>query len=585
VVVGTPLRRIGAVMRSSIGAKIFGLAVFLVALNIVLAAFLLWHVTRLNGELHTIANRDMPLDTALSQLSDAGFRRRLAFEHWVGALRRSPPDEAAVAEAERAYEKESALVGQLLETASGLLSDYPRMAIDLAALTEVEVLVKQLKEEYPETFRKERELVELLRSAQTERASNLLFLLEDAHRRRQGRRAELERVVDDLVLKKSQLLTEEQHEVFGLTIAVTAALVALGLVVAKILTQRLVQPVRDLIRGIKTLETGDLTVVLPVRTSDEIGTLTAAFNTFAGEMRGKEEQRRTFGKYIDPRILDQFILKPGATEAMGGRQEMTIGFTDLVGFSALSEDLTPAGMVNLLNRHFSLQAEAIQQQRGIVDKFIGDAVMAFWGAPFTGETEHAELACRAALRQIEALAAFRKMLPELTGLRRNLPNIDARVGLNTGEVVVGNIGSENTRSYTVIGDAVNLASRLEGANRYYGTRILISETTRERAGGRIVTREIDALTVKGKTEPTRVFELLGIAGETGDAPLRLRDAFETSLAAYRAQDWTTAETGFHQCLALASNDGPAKLFLDRVMVLRATPPPSDWNGVWHLESK
>jgi adenylate cyclase len=413
----------------------------------------------------------------------------------------------------------------------------------------------------------------------------LLALIEDSQRRRQSRREQLEDVVDELVLKKSRLIGEEQRKVFWLTIAATVGLVALGLVIANLLTQRMVQPVRELVSGIKNLEKGDLTMLLPVRTSDEIGTLTAAFNVLVGEMRGKEELRRTFGKYIDPRILDQFILKPGATEAVGGRREMTIGFSDLVGFSMLSEQLTPAGMVNLLNRHFSLQAEAIQKQRGIVDKFIGDAVMAFWGAPFTGEAEHAELACRAALLQIEALTAFRKMLPELTGLRKNLPHIDARVGLNTGDVVVGNIGSDNTRSYTVIGDAVNVASRLEGANRHYGTRILISETTRERADGRIVTREIDALTVKGKTEPTRVFELLGLAGETSDTACRLRDGFESALGAYRSQDWTKADTDFHECLALAPDDGPAKLFIERVRILRENPPPAGWNGVWHLESK
>jgi adenylate cyclase len=136
------------------------------------------------------------------------------------------------------------------------------------------------------------------------------------------------------------------------------------------------------------------------------------------------------------------------------------------------------------------------------------------GTPFTGEGEHAELACRAALAQFEALTVFRKMLPELTGSRKNLPAIGIRIGLNTGDVIVGNIGSEKTRSYTVIGDAVNLASRLEGANRQYGTNILISEATCRAAGSHIVTREIDALTVKGKAEPTVFSELLGLSGAT-----------------------------------------------------------------------
>ena len=572
-------------MRTSIGAKIFGLAIGLLALNFVLAGFLLTRVIRFGHELNVIAERDMPLDTALSQLNDAGMRRWLAFDRWVAALRSMPPDANKAAAAERDYERDTARIMKLIDDARTLLRKYPTRVLDIAALTEVDVVIRELQSEYPQMVRRQHEAIELLRAGRTERVDDLLLLIDESQRRRQQRREQIENVIDALVLKKSQLLTEEQRQVIWLTVMATLTLVALGLVIARMLTERMVRPVHELVTGIRNVEKGDLTVILPIRTRDEIGTLTRAFNVFIGELRGKEEMRRTFGRYIDPRILDQFILKPAQAEASGVRREVTVGFSDLVGFSSLSEQLTPAGMVNLLNRHFSLQADAIQEQRGIVDKFIGDAVMAFWGAPFTSEKEHAELACRAALLQVEALAAFRKMLPELTGLRKNLPVIDARVGLNTGDVIVGNIGSEKTRSYTVIGDAVNLASRLEGANRYYGTHILISETTRERAGDRIVTREIDALTVKGKTEPTRVFELLGLAGATSDAALRLRDAFEQALAAYRMQDWEKAEAGFLACRELAPGDGPTKLFLERVLRLRVSPPAKDWNGVWHLDSK
>jgi adenylate cyclase len=572
-------------MKTSIGAKIFGLAVLLLTLNVVLAAFLLTRVIRLDRELRVIAEVDMPLDSALSQLNDTGMRRRLAFDHWVRDLRATPPDLPAAAEAQREYELETAAVLKLLTTARAFVQRYPDTVLSVAALTKVSVLLQQLQDEYPENIRRQREAIELLRSGQTGRLNELLALIEDAQRRRQTRREELEVVVDALVLQKSRLLSAQQHNVFWLTVSATVTLVALGLVVAKMLTQRMVQPVTELVSGIRSVERGDLTVNLPVRTSDEIGTLTTAFNGFIGELRGKEELRRTFGHYVDPRILDQFILKPASAEAAGGRREMTVGFSDLVGFSALGEQLTPAGLVTLLNRHFSLQSEAIQQQRGVVDKFIGDAVMAFWGAPFTGAGEHAELACRAALLQLEAVNAFRLMLPELTGLRKNLPWIDVRIGLNTGEVIVGNIGSETTRSYTVIGDAVNLASRLEGANRHYGTKILISEATRNAASGHVVTREIDALTVKGKAEPTRAFELLGLAGAANEALLKLRDTFEAALAAYRRQEWDRAEAGFRECLALVPTDGPSKLFLERIRRLRENPPPAAWNGVWHLESK
>ena len=572
-------------MKLSIGAKIFGLALLLLTLNVVLAVFLLTRVIHVGNELHVIAEVDTQLGHTLSQLNDASTRRRLAFDRWVRALRATPADPRTAAAAQREDEADTVVVQQLINQASALLQKYPHRGLNVAALTKIEVLLQQLERDYPEDNRRQLELIQLILTKQYARTNEQLVLIEDVQRRRQSHREELEELVDTLILKKSLALTSEQNKVFWLTLAATAGLVALGLVIAKLLTQRMVQPVTELVLGIRNVEQGDLTVQLPVRTTDEIGTLTTAFNGFIGELRGKEEIRRTFGHYVDPRILDQFILKPASADAAGGRRKMTVGFADLVGFSALGEQLTPTALVTLLNRHFSLQAEAIQQQRGVVDKFIGDAVMAFWGTPFTGEGEHAELACRAALAQLEALTAFRLMLPELTGFRKNVPWIDIRIGLNTGDVIVGNIGSETTRSYTVIGDAVNLASRIESANRHYGTNILISEATCDGANGRIVTREIDALIVKGKAEPTRVFELLGLTGATSEIALKLRAAFGPALAAYRAQEWDSAEAGFRECLALVSKDGPSTLFLGRIRRLREHPPSTDWNGVWQLESK
>src|SRR5205814_1727775 len=184
---------------------------------------------------------------------------------------------------------------------------------------------------------------------------------------------------------------------------------------------------------------------------------------------------------------------------------MTVLFADLIGFTSLSERLTPLLMVTLLNRHFGLQALAVQEHHGVVDKFVGDSIMAFWGPPLVKRDEHAILACRAAQAQLIALDMLRRELPEITGLRRDAPEVRLGIGICTGEAVVGNIGSENTRSYTVIGDTVNLAARLEGANRIYGTQILIAETTAQAIGSEFETREIDAIFVRGKTETTRIF--------------------------------------------------------------------------------
>ncbi|WP_310448054.1 adenylate/guanylate cyclase domain-containing protein, partial [Thiobacillus sp.] len=365
---------------------------------------------------------------------------------------------------------------------------------------------------------------------------------------------------------------------------ITAIATTLGLIFAGFVTRSLVDPVKRLLTGTRAVEAGDLEVEILVRTHDELATLATSFNHMVIGLREKEHIRETFGQYVDPRIV-KTLLDNRIAANQGEREVMTVFFSDLEGFTRMCEGLTPDAAVRFLNRYFSLMSDVVRERQGIVDKYIGDSVMAFWGPPFTDPADHARLCCLAALEQMQKMETFRAGLPELFGIRHGLPDVNVRMGLASGDVTVGNIGSETSRGYTVIGDTVNLASRLEQANKFYGTRILVSEATRDLAGDTLAFREIDSLRVAGKLEPVKVYELIGLTAEVGDIARKAVQAYEAGLARYREQDWDAADAAFRECLANAPGDHPSQVMLERIAAFRQTPPEEGWDGVWVALSK
>jgi adenylate cyclase len=387
-----------------------------------------------------------------------------------------------------------------------------------------------------------------------------------------------------LLRSDAELTTRKQTQVMMIAAILTLLAAILGLVFAALVSAGVTRPVRQLLEGARAVEAGKLDGTLVATSQDEIGHLTTAFNQMVEQLRLKERLRETFGKYVDPRVVEGLIEGP-ALAAEGQRRVMTVLFCDVKGFTSTSEGMTPQGLVKVMNRYFSTMSAPIRAHQGIIDKYIGDAIMAYWGPPFADDKEQARLASLAALDMLQLVPQLQAELPELLGIRTLPKAFDLRIGIATGEVLVGSIGSELMMSYTVMGDTVNLASRLEGANKEYGGRILVSAATIAGASGAIEAREIDRLVTLGQTQPQAVYEIMGRKGELTAAQLELRDRFAEGLAAYRLQRWDDARRAFEAALAVAPDDGPSLTFIKRIDRLIAAPPGEGWNGAWHLEKK
>ncbi len=310
-----------------------------------------------------------------------------------------------------------------------------------------------------------------------------------------------------------------------------------------------------------------------------LGFAAASAWSFAVEGRERRYIQGAFGHYLSPEIVRRISENPDSLRLGGERREVTFYFSDIAGFTTFSEKLAPEQLTKLMNTYLGEMTETVLESGGTLDKYIGDAVMAFWGAPLPMEG-HALVACKVALENQKKLARLRE-----EWCAAGWPPVSNRIGLNSGPAIIGNMGSAKRFSYTAIGDNVNLASRLEGANKPYGTGIMISESTRLAAGDAVEVRELDYIKVKGKNLPIRVYELLGLKGETDPKLLAKARRFEEGLALLRARKLDEAEAAFRGVVKDFGEDDSCELFLERCAEVRAEPPPPDWDGSFALTEK
>lgn len=378
--------------------------------------------------------------------------------------------------------------------------------------------------------------------------------------------------------RMSKAIRARTRKSAALVLGLTGATLLVALGVAYFSARAVSRPLIQMAAVARGVGQGNLDQQAIETSGGEIGEMGRAINAMISGLKQRNLLKETFGRYTAPSVVEE-VLNRGGVQLGGVKSTATIFFSDLAGFTTLSEKTPPETLVSLLNEYFDAMTKVILGSEGTLDKYIGDAILAFWGHPIAHDDDAAR-ACRAALEQFAQL----QLLCE-KWRSEGRPPLDMRIGIETGEVIVGDIGSELKLNYTVLGDTVNFASRLEGVNKVYGTHILIGETTKRLAGDAIEAREIDLLAVVGKTQPVRVYELVGMAGDITPAQRSGYASYELALHSYRDRQWDEAEEHLKAAQEALGEDKASEVLRGRIAHLRLNPPPPDWNGGAVLDHK
>lgn len=525
-------------------------------------------VGRVGHLLDELSARYTPANTYLTQINILSIERALALRRMVIAKMEDPPDVIGYRVERQLYDAKDVEVDGEAQAARKLINaiiDDPSTPSDNAALGRIDSRIDSLISESRRH----------LKQASGELLSELDAQDFASARRTLAQTDALRDELDDKIAAiRNEMLTvslgaiatvrSEQTQAVMTSAIVTLLAAVVGLIFANLVSGGIVRSVRQLLEGTRAVGAGRLDQSINVTTGDEIGQLAAAFNRMVAQLRDNLHVRETFGKYVDPRVVEGLINHPTLTAAEGQRRTMTVLFCDMKGFTSLSEGMTPQGLVKVMNRYLSIMSEPIRSNRGIIDKYIGDGIMAYWGPPFVSEADHARFACLAALEMIERIVTLRQEIPELLGVRGTpMETCDLRIGVATGEALVGRIGSDVMMSYTVMGDVVNFASRLEGANKLYGTRNLVSERTIAATSGEFEVREIDRVVVAGHSHSEIIYEILGSGGKLTPQQLSSRERYLQGLAAYREKRWEEALRALNASLEATPGDGPSMVLPTR----------------------
>ncbi len=447
--------------RKSIKQKIIGIAAGLIVLAVITSILSMVLAGKVGHLLDELTNKYIPAYGHLARVNVRSLERSLALRRMMGArMMQTTPDPAAYAEQLKRFQDLDAAVEQEAAAARKLINaiiDDTSTPSDNAALgrldDRIETTMSDLRRRLNDESNRVLEQVDAHNFPEAARMmTNVDALRDEFNDRIDSIRADMLHQVE----ASAATVIGEQHQAIVISAVVTAIASVLGFVFAMLVGSGITKPVMRLLEGTREVEAGRLDGAINITTGDEIGELSAAFNRMIERLRQNQRIRETFGRYIDPRVAEGLLDQPALAAADGQRRIMTVMFCDMKGFTSLSEGVTPQGLVKIMNLYLSTMSEPIHAHHGIIDKYIGDAIMAYWGPPFIEEAEQAHVACLAAVDMMGRVAGLRRELPELLGVRAIPSDCDIRIGVATGEALVGSIGSEFMMSYTVMGDTVNL---------------------------------------------------------------------------------------------------------------------------------
>jgi len=568
----------------SLGAKFVGLTAGLILLLSVTALISLRNSAETVDQIETIVELAIPAYGALARSHIRSLEQAVELRRALLLAQDPAAPDDAIAERIEAFltarekfyrefaDAERLLENQWVSTSSESAASAPqRLREELTGLRTL-----------TETYEKETDAcLAAIRARSLPEARQRLVTI-DGLRNQLGERLEALRAGMFAVLKdisKEAQAAQAQAQMATIVVFVLSSILGLG--VAAIGAVRLIHSIKSIVRGAEAVEGGDLDTRIDIASRDEIGRLAASFNRMTEGLRMRDLIRDMFGKYVDRRIAEQLIESRNLLAERGDRREVAVMFCDLAGFTALSERVEAERLVQFLNEFFSLIARQIATTDGIIDKYIGDAVMAYWCPPFVPEDE-------VALRSADAALLCLGQIPAITAASREIfqarvQDLWIRIGIASGQSITGSIGAEERRNYTVIGDTVNLASRIEGVNRLYRTMNLVCFRTAATIRAKFELREVDTVLLPGIEGPQAIFEIIGRAGELSAEQQDLRAGYALALAAYRRGDWPSARRHFSDCLRIVPKDGPTRTMLARIEALAATSvTEGSWSSVWRL---